>query len=117
MAPIGDPFGSNKAAEIHIDSAQEGMTLAVIIQCRKAGEPDRSYERPQEVVTLVGNIGSKPVNFSSIPREGTDIWSHCSWAVFKHRIDASEGNQNLTLRLTGEPPAGTTRLVTALWLK
>lgn len=117
VTSIGDPFGSNKEAEIQIGADEVGMTLAVVIEYRKAGEPDRSYDRPQEVLRVGGNIGSNPVSFSSIPREGTDIWSHCSWAVFKHQIAAGEANHKLTMRLTGEPPAGTTWMITSLWLK
>jgi hypothetical protein len=117
VTPIGDPFGSKREAEIRIGSSQAGMTLAVIIQYRKSGEPDRSYERPQEVLRVVGNIGSKQLSFSSIPREGTDIWSHCSWAVFKHQVNESDANQLLKLKLVGETPPDTTWTITTLWLK
>jgi hypothetical protein len=117
VTPIGDPFGSMREAEIRIGSSQVGMTLAVIIQYRKSGEPDRSYERPQEVLRVVGNIGSTQVSFSSIPREGTDIWSHCSWAVFKHQVKESDANQLLKLKLVGETPPNTTFTITTLWLK
>jgi hypothetical protein len=114
---MGDPFGSKREAEIPIGSSQAGLTLAVIIQYRKFGEPDRSYERPQEVLKVVGNIGSKQLSFSSIPREGTDIWSHCSWAVFKHQVKESDAHQVLKLKLVGEAPPHTTWAITTLWLK
>jgi hypothetical protein len=117
VTPIGDPFGSKREAEMRIGSGQAGMTLAVIIQYRKAGEPDRSYERPQEVLRVVGNIGSKQLSFSSIPQEGTDIWSRCSWAVFKYQLKESDANQLLKLKLVGETPPDTTWTITTLWLK
>jgi len=117
VTPIGNPFGSNREAEIQLGSSHAGMTLAVVIQYRKAGEADRSFERPQEVLRVVGNIGSKQVSFASIPREGTDIWSHCSWAVFKHQVTTSDANQLLKLKLIGETPPNTTGIITALWLK
>jgi hypothetical protein len=117
VTPLGDPFGSKKEADIQVGADKAGMTLAVIIQYRKSGEPDRSYARPQEVLRVGGDIGSKQVTFSSIPREGTHVWSQSSWAVFKHRIAANEAKQKLTLRLTGQPAAGTTWMITALWLK
>lgn len=69
VTAIGDPFGSKQEAEIQLGSGQAGMTLAVVIQYRKAGEPDRSYERPQEVLRVEGNIGSNPVNFLFPERE------------------------------------------------
>jgi hypothetical protein len=117
VTPIGNPFGSNREAEIQLGSSHVGMTLAVVIQYRKAGEADRSFERPQEVLRVVGNTGSKPASFTSIPREGTDIWSRCSWAVFKHQVTASDANQLLKLKLVGETPPGTTATITAMWLK
>ena len=117
VTPIGDPFGSKREAEIQIGPGHAGTTLAVIIQYRKAGEPDRSYERPQEVMRVVGKIGSKQLSFSSIPREGTDIWSRSSWAVFKHQVKASDANQLLKLKLVGETPPDTTWTITTLWLK
>jgi len=117
VTPIGDPFGSKREAEIRIGSGQAGMTLAVIIQYNKAGEPDRSFERPQEVLRVVGNIGPKQLSFSSIPQEGTDIWSRCSWAVFKHQLKESDVNQLLKLKLVGETPPDTTWTITTLWLK
>ena len=117
VTPLGDPFGSKRETEIKIGPGQAGNTLAVIIQYRKAGEADRAYDRPQEVLRVVGNIGSKQVTFSSIPREGTDIWSRCSWAVFKHQIMESETNQLFKLKLIGETPRETAWTITTLWLK
>lgn len=102
--PIADPFGGEKQAKLRIAPRRAGMTLAVIIQDQKAGEPDRSFDRPQEVMKVTGEIASRPVRFSSIPSEGTDIWSKCSWAVFKHKITPNETNQTLNLELVGEPP-------------
>jgi len=117
VTSIGDPFGSNREAEIQIGSDHVGMTLAVIIKYRKAGEPDRTYDRPQEVLRVEGNIGSNQLSFVSIPREGTDIWSRCSWAVFKHQFNESDANQLLKLKLVGETPPHTSSVITALWLK
>jgi hypothetical protein len=117
VTSIGDPFGSIREAKIQLGSSHAGSTLAIIIQYRKAGEPDRSFERPQEVLKVLANIGSKQVSFSSIPREGTDIWSRCSWAVFKHQVIGSEANQLLKLKLVGKTPPGTTYTITTLWLK
>jgi hypothetical protein len=117
VTPLPDLFGGNNEAGLTIDPKRVGTTLAVIIQYWKAGEPDRSFGRPQEVITLKGEINSTPVKFSSIPKEGSDIWSRCSWAVFKHPISANEANQHLKLELVGKPPAETTAQVTALWLK
>jgi hypothetical protein len=117
VTPIGNPFDSNREAEIQLASDHGGMTLAVVIQYSKAGEADRSFERPQEVLRVVGNIGSKQVSFASIPKEGTDIWSHCSWAVFKHQVTSNDANQLLKVKLVGETPPGTTPMITTLWLK
>jgi hypothetical protein len=93
------------------------MTLAVIIQYLKDGKPDRSYTRPQEVCKVPGEIGSQAVDFTAIPAEGTDIWSKCSWAVFKHKIARDEADKTLRLRLVGDPPAGTVRVSQAMWLQ
>ena len=117
VTPIADPFAGRKEAQLKIAPQQAGKTLAVIIQYQKGGEPDRSYDRPQEVMNVTGETATGPIRFSSIPREGTDIWSKCSWAVFKHEVTPAEINQTLHLRLVGDPPAGTTWTVQALWLK
>jgi len=117
VTPVADPFGSKREAAIRIGQNQVGMTLAIIIQYHKQGEPDRSYDRPQEVLRVVGKIGARQVGFTSIPGEGTDIWSRCSWAVFKRRFTAGDANQLLDLKLVGEPPPGTTWTITTLWLK
>jgi hypothetical protein len=114
---ISDPFGDKKEAEIQIRPEQVGTTLAVIVHFQKGGEPDRSYDRPQEVMKLSGALASRPIRFSTIPQEGTDIWSRCSWAVFKHRIEPDEANQTLKLTWVGDPPAGTTVTIRALWLR
>jgi len=115
--PIADPFAGRKEAQLKIAPQQAGKTLAVIIQYQKGGEPDRSYDRPQEIMKVTGETASGPIRFSSIPREGTDIWSKCSWGVFKHKVAPADINQTLRLKLVGEPPAGTTWTVQALWLK
>jgi hypothetical protein len=117
VTPLPDLFLGKSEAALMIDPKRVGMTLAVIVQCRKAGEPDRSFKRPQEDVTIKGEINSTPVLFSSIPKEGIDIWSGCSWVLFKHQIGANEANQHLKLELVDKTPAETTAQVTALWLK
>jgi hypothetical protein len=115
--PVADPFAGRKEAQLKIAPQQAGKTLAVIIQYQKGGEPDRSYDRPQEIMQVTGETATGPIRFSSIPREGTDIWSKCSWAIFKHKVAPVEINQTLHLRLVGEPPVGTTWTVQAMWLK
>jgi hypothetical protein len=117
IKPIGDIFGGNGNASLAISHAHRGMTLAVIFQYRKEGKPDRSYTRPQEICKVVAEIGSQAVDFIAIPAEGTDIWSKCSWAVFKHKIVPEETGKTLTLRLVGDPPAGTDRTIQAMWLQ
>jgi hypothetical protein len=78
VTAIGNPFDSNREAEIQLAPGHAGMTLAVVIQYSKAGEADRSFERPQEVLRVVGNIGSKQVSFASIPKEGSAVYGLCS---------------------------------------
>jgi hypothetical protein len=114
---MGDPFRGQSEAHVPITPERSGETLAVIVGYFKDGLPDRSSKQPQEVVKLQGEANGKPVEFETIPREGTDIWSGCSWAVFKHRIQPDEAGAKLHLRLVGSPPAGTTIQVTALWLE
>jgi len=117
VTPAADPFGGTKEAQLKIAPDQVGMTLAIIVQYWKGGEADRAFDRPQEVMKLAGEVSSRSVSFSSIPREGTDIWSRCSWAVFKHRIEPAEASQTLKLRWVGDLPAGATWTTTTLWLK
>jgi len=117
VMPVADPFGGTREAQLKLTPDKIRMTLAVIVQYWKGGEADRSFERPQEIVRLLGEIASKAVGFSTIPREGTDIWSRCSWAVFKHRIEPAEANQTLQLKWVGGPSPGTAWTTTTLWLK
>jgi len=117
VTPIADPFAGKKEATLRIAPQHAGKTLAAVIQYRKGGEPDRSYDRPQEVMKVIGEIAAKPVRFLSIPKEGIDIWSKCSWAVFKHKVAPDETSQTLSLKLVGDPPVGTTWTIRALWLK
>ena len=110
-----------------LDGALEGTLISGEIRVYALGPPQAiqalslppAPTREYHVVSpmVAGEIGSKAVSFSSIPREGTDIWSRCSWAVFKHPITPGEANPTLKLKLAGQPPAGTTRVVTVLWLK
>ena len=117
VTQISDPFGKDRTAELKIGPTQRGKTLAIIVRYWKGREADRAYDRPQEVMKLSGEIGTRAVSFSSIPREGTDIWSRCSWAVFKHRVAPEDVNHTLKLKWMGNPPEGTTSTVTALWLR
>ena len=117
VTPMVDPFGGKKDGELHIVPALAGRTLAIVLQYFKDGEPDRSFDRPQEVIKVKGTIASTPVTFTSIPAASTDIWSKCSWAVFKHKIEPRETGRALRLKLVGESPPGTTWRITALWLQ
>ncbi len=116
VAQFPDPFGKNQTAELKIGPQHRGKTLAIVVSYWKGGEADRAYGRPQEVMKLKGKIDSRPVTFSSIPREGTDIWSRSSWAVFKHRVAPEEVGHTLRLNWEGNPPEGTAWTITALWL-
>ena len=117
VEPLGDIFRGGREATLQLEPKNAGMTLALVIQYDKGGRPDRSFDRPQEVLRVNGELGSKAVRFSSIPREGTDIWSRNSWAVFKHIVIPEEQNELLKLKLEGMPPPGTDWTITALWLK
>ena len=117
VTPIVDPFGEKREAGLRIVPAQVGKTLAVVIQYLKDGEADRSFDRPQEVMKITGVMASAPVTFTSIPAAGTNIWSRCSWAVFKHKIVPGEAGKSLRLKLIGEPPSGTTWRITTVWLQ
>ncbi len=117
VTPIADPFGGKKEAELPIVPERTGMTLAFVVQYLKDGKPDRSYNRPQEVIKVTGEISSKAVGFTAIPVVGTDIWSKCSWAVFKHKIEPDETGKTLHLKLVGDSPAGTERTIQVLWLR
>jgi len=115
--PITDPFARSREADLPISLDREGMTLAIVIQYLTHGEPDRSFNRPQEVIKVAGEVASKAVCFTTIPAEGTDIWSNGSWAVFKHRVERDEIGKTLHLKLDGEPPSGTDRTIQVIWLK
>ncbi|MGD1158195.1 MAG: hypothetical protein ABSA41_20570 [Terriglobia bacterium] len=117
ITPLADLFGGKRVADFALSPEHEGMTLAIIIQYQKDGRPDRSYTRPQEICKVTGDIASKAVIFTSIPAEGTDIWSKCSWAVFKCKIARNETGETLRLRLVGDPPAGTDRAIQSMWLQ
>jgi hypothetical protein len=117
ITPIAGAFEGKSEAEFKVPAEKAGATLAVIIRYFKGGLPDRSSKQPQDVVKLQGEANGKPVEFETIPREGTDIWSGCSWAVFKHRIAPEDAGHTFVLKLIGTPPQGTTARVTALWLK
>jgi hypothetical protein len=117
VTPVVDPFEGKKDGELPIVPAQAGKTLAIILQYFKDGEPDRSFDRPQEVIKVTGTIASMPLAFTSNPAAHTDIWSKCSWAVFKHKIASRETGRTLRLKLAGDPPPGTMWRVTALWLQ
>jgi hypothetical protein len=116
ITPLADFFCGKRVADLAIEPQHDGKTLAIIIQYRKDGKPHRSFDRPQEVTKVVGEIVSKAVSFTAIPAKGTDIWSKCSWAVFKHQIARNETGKTLRLRLVGDPPAGTDREIQAMWL-
>ena len=66
---------------------------------------------------FTGTVGSRPAVFRSVPKETSDIWSKCSWVVFKHRIEASEAGQSLHLKLRGDPPPGISWTSQTLWLR
>ncbi len=117
VTPFRDPFAAGRNANIRITPSDLGRTLAFVIQYRKNGQPDRSYIWPENVMKVSGNIGSHSVTFSSVPAAGTDIWSKCSWAVFKHEVAPEERNRTLRLTLIGNPPAGTQWRIHALWLR
>ena len=117
VAPFADLFTGNRNASMEITQSEVGKTLAFVIQYRKNGQPDRSFVRPEDVLKIAGSVGLKSVKFSSIPAQGTDIWSGCSWTVFKHRVAPEEINQTLSLALVGSPPAGTQLKIQGLWLK
>jgi len=117
VAPMLDPFQGGREAQLRIEKSEVGSTLAFIVQYYRGGELDRSYKQPQEVLKVVGDLGGKPAHFASIPREGVDIWSQCSWAVFKHRISSPEAGQTLLLKLLGSPPDGVRFQITALCLR
>jgi len=112
-----DPFQGAKESLLRIAPQRVGATLAVVVQYWRGGEADRSFDRPQEVMKLAGEIAFAPISFSTVPRAGTDIWSRCSWAVFKHRITPTEAGRTLKLRWAGGPPSGTTWTATTLWLR
>lgn len=111
------PFKTSRNASIEVTPKDVGKTLAFVIQYRKNNQPDRSYAMPEDVTKVFGSIDSHPVTFTSIPAAGTDIWSRCSWAVFKHHVAVDEANKTLRLMLAGNPPAGTQFQVQGLWLK
>lgn len=111
------PFRAKKQASIEITPNDVGKTLAFVIQYRKNGHPDRSYIWPEDVMKVSGSIDSHPATFSSIPAEGTDIWSKCSWAVFKHQVAPDESDKMLRLNRVGSPPSGTQWRIRAFWLK
>jgi hypothetical protein len=117
IEPLGDFFGEKKAADLAIGPQHEGKTLAIIIQYWKNEIPDRSFTRPQEIIRVVGEIASEEVRFISIPSKGTDLWSKCSWAVFKHAIAPNEVGRKLSLKLEGDCPPGTERQIQAMWLR
>lgn len=117
VTPFDNPFAAGRKASIRITPSDIGKTLAFVIQYRKNGQPNRSYIWPENVLKVSGTLNSHPVLFSTIPAEGTDIWSKCSWAVLKHEVSSAEKNKTLRLTLIGSPPAGTQWRIKALWLK
>ena len=117
FTPLPDLLSEKKIAYLRLASENAGRTLAIVIQYFRNGNPDRSFTRPQEICRLAGDVASKSVSFASIPTEGTDIWSKCSWAVFKHRVEEDEIDKTLRLRLVGDPPPGTDLVIKAMWLQ
>jgi hypothetical protein len=116
FTPLGDFFGERRVADLAIKPQNAGKTLAIIVQYRKDGKPHRAFTKPQEVTKVVGEIASRAVSFTSIPAEGIDLWSKCSWSVFEHEIAQNEVGRTLRLTLVGDPPAGTDREIQAMWL-
>jgi hypothetical protein len=117
VVSFGDPFEGKTTCKIFLPRGRAGSTLAVILRYSRGGLADRSSHTPQNVIKVEGSLGAKSVTFRSIPRQGTDIWSGGSWAVFKHEVTAGEVNHSLTLALIGTPPTGTHVTVQAMWLK
>jgi hypothetical protein len=115
--PLPDLFNGEKTARLKLAPGNAEMTLAIILRYFREGIPDRSFARPQEVCTVTGEIASKAVRFTSLPAEGTDVWSKCSWAVFEHQVGRDEIDKTLRLRLAGRPPAGSHLSIQAMWLQ